>query len=88
MSESAKFEFSISIDELKSCERLSLWIVIPSGEGSALLKDDAAHFRQVVYRLRQSFAGAHNEPGAPSAVTDSAAPGTGKIIPSASDPSL
>lgn len=72
MSESVKFQFWISINELKSCERLSNGSV-PAGEDSALLRDDMAHFRNVVYRLRQAFAGVPEGPAPSIGVTEAGA---------------
>lgn len=74
MSESVKFEFSISVDELKSCERLANMPESQRGESSTLAHIDFAHFRNVVYRLRQAFAGVPNGPAVtPTSVTEAGA---------------
>ena len=62
MSESVKFQFWISINELKSCERLVMMGELPAQQNGPLYRDDFVHFRNVVYRLRQAFAGVPTEP--------------------------
>lgn len=62
MSESVKFQFWISINELKSCERMVMMGELPASQSGPLYRDDFAHLRNVVYRLRQAFAGVPTEP--------------------------